>query len=155
MLDSIDLNILKVLNQNSRATVSEISKQVGLSIPAISERLRKLDESDVIEKFDLKINRRKMNYRLLAIVFVNIDHSNHIDDFRNQIVQFPEVLECHHMAGEYDYMLKVLLEDTEELERFISSKLKAINGVQKSNTLISLSTLKEERNRIRELNHDF
>lgn len=149
MLDEIDLNILKVLNENSRATVSEISKKVGLSIPAVSDRLRKLDETDVIEKFDLKINRRKMNYRLLAVVFVNIDHSDHIDAFREKIISFPEVLECHHMAGEYDYMLKVLLEDTEELESFISKKLKAIEGVQKSNTLISLSTLKDTRNRLR------
>ncbi len=149
MLDEIDLNILKVLNENSRATVSDISKQVGLSIPAVSERLRKLDETNVIEKFDLKINRRKMNFRLLAVVFVNIDHSEHIDAFREKIINFPEVLECHHMAGEYDYMLKVLLEDTEELESFISNKLKAIEGVQKSNTLISLSTLKETRNRLR------
>lgn len=151
MLDTIDLNILKVLDGNSRATVSEISKRVGLSVPATSERLKKLEESGVIDTYGVRINRRKLNFRLMAIVFVNIDHSLNIENFRKHVIGFPEVLECHHMAGEYDYMLKVLLEDTEELESFISKKLKAIKGVQKSNTLISLSTLKEEQNRLREV----
>lgn len=150
MLDKIDLNILKALDKNARSTVSEISKIVGLSIPAVSERIKKLEESGVIDKYSVRINRRKMDFRLIAVVFVNIDHSLNIENFRKQVIEFPEVLECHHMAGEYDYMLKVLLEDTEELETFISQKLKAIKGVQKSNTLISLSTLKEEQNRLRE-----
>ena len=149
-MDNIDLNILKALDFNGRATVSDISKQVRLSIPAVSERLKKLEESGVIETYGIHINRRQMDYRLLAIVFVNIDHTLNIENFRRRVIEYPEVLECHHMAGEYDYMLKVLLEDTEELESFISRKLKAIKGVQKSNTLISLSTLKERQNRLRE-----
>jgi len=151
MLDSIDLNILKALDKNARSKVSDISKVVGLSIPAVSERLKKLEETGVIDNYGVRVNRKKLDFRLLAIVFVNIDHSLNIESFRKNIVSFPEVLECHHMAGEYDYMLKVLLEDTEELESFISHKLKTIKGVQKSNTLISLSTLKEEQNRLKEV----
>jgi len=66
---------------------------------------------------------------------------------REAIIQFPEVIESHHLAGAYDYMLKVLMEDTGKLEIFLSEKLKFIQGVQKSNTLIILSTLKEISNR--------
>lgn len=146
-MNIIDVEILKILKQNGRATASEISKKVSLSIPAVSERIRKLEHSNMIEQYTIKINRTQMGYKLMAILFINIDHSANIHVFREKIIEFPEVIECYHIAGEYDYMLKVLLKDTAELETFISTKLKVIKGVQKSNTLISLTTLKEEINR--------
>lgn len=146
-MDHIDLKILESLKFNSRATASEISKQVSLSVPAVSERLRKLEEGGIIEQYTLKTNREKMGYHLLSMVFVNVDQTMDITGFKDAVLSFPEVLECHHMAGEYDYMLKVLLEDTGELEHFISDKLKTIKGVKKSNTLIVLSTVKEQISR--------
>lgn len=146
-MDIIDAKILETLKHNGRSTASEISKKVNLSIPAVSERIKKLEEANVIEQYTVKINREKMGYKLLAIIFVNIDHAANIQQFREAIIQFSEVIECHHLAGEYDYMLKVLIEDTGKLETFLSEKLKSIQGVQKSNTLIVLSTLKEILNR--------
>lgn len=146
-MDHIDLKILESLKFNSRATASEISKQVSLSVPAVSERLRKLEEGGIIEQYTLKTNREKMGFHLLSMVFVNVDQTMDITGFKEAVLSFPEVLECHHMAGEYDYMLKVLLEDTGELEHFISNKLKTIKGVKKSNTLIVLSTVKEQISR--------
>jgi len=145
-MDVIDGKILEALKQNGRSTASDISKQVNLSVPAVSERIRKLEEANIIEQYTIKINREKMGYKLLAIMFVNIDNAANIQHFRNAIIQFPEVIECHHMAGEYDYMLKVLIEDTSKIEFFLSH-LKTVQGVQKSNTLIVLSTLKEIMNR--------
>lgn len=146
-MDQIDMDILEVMKENGRATASEISKKVNLSVPAVSERIRKLEQSNIIEQYSIKVNRSKLDYKLLTLVFVNIDLSINIDKFRETIIQFEEVIECHHMAGEYDYMLKVLLKDTAELEEFLSKKLKSIQGVQKSNSLIILSTLKETLNR--------
>jgi Lrp/AsnC family leucine-responsive transcriptional regulator len=146
-MDIIDAKILDFMKKNGRATASEISKKVNLSIPAVSERIRKLEESNIIEQYTIKVNREKMGYKLLAIIFVNIDETANIQNFRETVVQFSEVIECHHMAGEYDYMLKVLMNDTGELEDFLSNKMKSIKGVRKSNTLIVLSTLKETANR--------
>ncbi|TQR21421.1 Lrp/AsnC family transcriptional regulator [Psychrobacillus vulpis] len=146
-MDIIDAKILEALKQNGRSTASDISKKVNLSVPAVSERIKKLEEANIIEQYTIKVNRGKMGYKLLAIVFVNIDHTTYIQQFRESIIQFTEVIECHHMAGEYDYMLKVLIEDTAELETFLNDKLKSIRGVQTSNTLIVLSTLKEKLNR--------
>lgn len=146
-MDQIDINILNAMKLNGRSTASEISKKVSLSIPAVSERIKKLEESNIIEHYTVKINREKMGYKLLTMVFVNLDQTANIDNFREAIIQFPEVIECHHMAGEYDYMLKVLHKDTSELENFLSKRLKSIRGVQKSNSLIILSTLKETTNR--------
>ncbi|WP_391117797.1 Lrp/AsnC family transcriptional regulator [Psychrobacillus sp. L3] len=147
MMDLIDAKILEALKKNGRATASEISKNVNLSIPAVSERIRKLEVAKIIEQYTVKINREKMGYKLLAIIFLNIDHAANIKSFREAIIPFIEVIECHHMAGEYDYMLKVLVEDTAELEILLNDKLKSIQGVRTSNTLIVLSTLKENSNR--------
>lgn len=147
-MDHTDLAILNALDKNSRATVSEISKIVNLSTPAVSERIKKLEEAGIIEQFALKLNHNKMNFTLMAFVFVSLKGGASIPQFRDSMLSFPEVLECHHIAGEYDYLLKVLLKDTQELESFISNRLKGIFSVQKTNTLINLSTIKSDLNRI-------
>jgi Lrp/AsnC family leucine-responsive transcriptional regulator len=146
-MDQIDIQILDLLKINGRATASEISKSVSLSIPAVSERIKKLEDSRIIEYYTIKINRPETGLYLLAMIFINLEKTEQIDHFRKTIVSYPEVLECHHMAGEYDYLAKVLVADTTELEQFLSQKLKTIEGVLKTNTLIILSTLKESINR--------
>lgn len=145
-MDTIDLKILDVLKENGRASASEISKKVNLSIPAVAERIRKMQEANIIEKYTIKVNREKTNYKLLAFIFVDIDKTENAESFKKLITRNNNVLECHHVAGEYDYLLKVLVEDTKSLEAFISNKLKKIKGVLKSNTIICLSSLKEEIN---------
>jgi Lrp/AsnC family leucine-responsive transcriptional regulator len=145
-VDSIDLKIINVLKENSRTTTSEISKKVNLSMPAVAERIRKMEQQDIIEKYTIKVNRDKINYKLLAFIFVNINKTENIEEFRRYINQFNSVLECHHVAGEDDYLLKVLVEDTKALEYFLSNTLKKNKGVFKSNTIIVLSSLKENIN---------
>ncbi|MPM58209.1 Leucine-responsive regulatory protein [bioreactor metagenome] len=145
-MDTIDFAILDQLKENARATSSEISKKVNLSIPAVAERIRKLEQAGIIEKYTVKINRNKTGARLLAFIFVNIDQTEQINAFREAIVRHDCVLECHHVAGSYDYILKVALDDTLALENFLSHTLKKIKGVASSNTIITLMTLKEEIN---------
>lgn len=145
-MDEIDFKIIDVLKQNSKVTNSQISKKVSLSIPAIGERIRKMEQANIIEKYTIKVNREKINYKVLAFVFINIDKTENIDNFRKNIIRYNSVLECHHVAGEYDYLLKVLVEDTKSLEYFLSDILKKIKGVCKSNTIITLSSLKENIN---------
>lgn len=143
-MDSIDTKIIQLLKQNGRMTSSDMSKHTHLSIPAVAERVRKLEDRGVIERFTVKLNREEMGQSLLAFIFVILERTEDISVFREQIIQVPEVLECHHLAGEYDYLLKVAVEGTKGLEVFISNSLKAIKGVAKTNTIIALSTLKEE-----------
>lgn len=146
LMDITDIKIIEVLKQNGRATASEISKRVSLSVPAVTERIRKMEETGLIEGYTVRINRERTNYRLLAYIFVSIDRTENIEEFRDDIVKFNSVLECHHVVGEYDYLLKVIVEDTKSLEHFLSDVLKKVNGVVKSNTVIVLSTLKEAIN---------
>lgn len=145
-MDAIDYAIINVLKENGRASASEISKKVSLSIPAVTERIRKLEQAEIIQQYTIKLNRSKIEKRLLAFIFVNIDKTENIDSFRNAIVQHNCVLECHHVAGIYDYLLKIVIEDTQALEYFLTKTLKKIKGVSSTNTIISLTSLKEELN---------
>jgi Lrp/AsnC family leucine-responsive transcriptional regulator len=145
-MDLIDTKILNILKNNARITASELSKKVNLSLPAVLDRIKKMEASKIIEKYTVKLNREALNYKLLVFIFVAIEKTKYINNFRNSIINMNVVLECHHLAGEYDYLLKVIVQDTQTLETFISDSLKKIPGIVKTNTIIALSSLKEEIN---------
>lgn len=143
-MDMLDLKILQLLKKNSRMTSSDISKKVLLSVPAVAERIRKLEEEKIIKQCTIQVNRKKFDLNMLVFVFVNLDKPEHLTHFAEAMMKCDWVLECHHVAGEYDYLLKVLVENTDKLEIFISHILKKTTGVSKTNTMVVLSTLKEE-----------
>lgn len=145
-MDIMDAAILDALKDNGRASASAIGKKVNLSVPSVLERIKKLTLAGIIEGYTVKVNRAKSGRKLTAFVFVQVEGNESIQPFRNAVVKFDCVLECHHMAGSYDYLLKVAVEDTAALEHFLTNELKAIQGVTGTNTLIALATMKEEIN---------
>lgn len=142
-MDDIDIKIIELLKKNSRLSGSDISKEVHLSVPAVTERIRKLEEGNVIERFTVKLNREKFGLNLAAFIFVTLKDPKYIDNFKKTVMKFDSVLECHHIAGEYDYLLKVVVENTKALERFVSYILKKTEGVSRTNTIITMSSVKE------------
>ena len=145
-MDHIDEKILVILKKNGKASATEISKIVGLSIPAVSERIRKMEHNGIIEGYGAKISRRKTGYNVTAFIMVNLERSGEDDEFRQIVVGFQEVLECHHVVGAFDYLLKVLVKTPDDLEHFLMDKLNEIPTVASSQTFMCLSTLKEEWN---------
>ena len=145
-MDEINKAILAQLIKNSRSTASEISKQVNLSVPAVAERIRKMETSGMINGYTVKLDRQQLGLQLIAFIMVTLDNTSSIANFRDKMVACPDVLECHHLAGQSDYLLKIRVENTNQLERFLMDVLKKTVGVASSNTLICLSTLKEELN---------
>lgn len=145
-MDHIDDKILTILKRNGKASATEISKVVGLSIPAVAERIRKMEHNGIIEGYGAKISRRKTGYNVTAFVMINLERSGDDNEFRQRIVQFPEVLECHHVVGAFDYLIKVLVKTPDDLEHFIMTDLLSIPSVASSQTFMCLSTLKEEWN---------
>ncbi|HEY5584860.1 MAG TPA: Lrp/AsnC family transcriptional regulator [Ruminiclostridium sp.] len=140
-MDNLDVKIIKILQQNSRITASEISSRINLSIPAVSDRLKKLDASGIIEKYTLILNSKKLNKHLMVIMFVSLESPKYTDTFVNIIQEDNDIVECHYLAGDYDYALKIITESTESLEKILN-RIKSIVGVQKTKTTFSLSTLK-------------
>lgn len=143
-MDHIDQTILNILKDNSRSSASEIAKQVSLSVPAVTERIKKLEQSGTIEKYTIRINPEELGYNLLVFVMVKIDSSRSLEAFQEAVTALPYVLECHHIAGPADYLLKVLIQDMADLDNFLSCTLKDMTGVVHADTMFALSTLKEE-----------
>lgn len=140
-MDSIDSSILKLLQENSRISISEISSQINLSISAVSERLKKLESSGIIEQYTTIINPVKTGRLLTASMFVNLESPKYAEGFLKFVQSENEILECHYLAGEYDYMLKIITQNTFTLEALLK-KIKSIKGVQKTRTIVVLSTIK-------------
>lgn len=140
-MDSLDIKILKLLQKNARITASEISSKINLSVPAVSDRLRKLDASGVIEKYTIIINAKKLNRNITVIMFISLESPKYINKFLEAIDKEDEIIECHYLAGDYDYALKIITENTETLEKIIN-KIKSMNGIIKTKTTVTLSTIK-------------
>ncbi|OJJ23558.1 transcriptional regulator [marine bacterium AO1-C] len=149
-MDSVDKKIIALLKQNARMTASEIAGKVHLSVPAAAERLKKLDRTGIIDQYTIKLNRKKLGLNLMAYIEVTIDQKAYQEELRETLHNFKaamnqsdNVLECYHIAGEYDFMLKVLVTDTDGLEDFIVNYLKKTPGIIRTKTVITLGALKE------------
>lgn len=138
-MDSIDIEILKLLQKNARVTASEIASEVSLSVPAISERIKKLDSSGIIQKYTIILSTQKMNKNLVAYMFISLKHPNYIEGFVELVEN--EIIECDYLAGDYDYLIKIITKDTKSLEAVLN-RIKTVTGVQKTKTIVTLSTVK-------------
>lgn len=142
-MDCYDLEILALLREQARITHSEISQRIHLSVPAVSERVRKLEQQGYIRKFIALLSAKKFGKNLTAFVGVTLEHARHVHKFLSIVESMPEVLECHRVAGDADYWLKVITNDTAAMEQVLNM-LKCIEGIQRTKTTFVLSTIKEE-----------
>jgi Lrp/AsnC family leucine-responsive transcriptional regulator len=142
-LDPLDLQILELVQNDGRLTYAEIGGKVGLSISAVNERLRKLNASGAIQAVVGVIDADAVGLSLTAFIQVLLERPEHDAPFRTGINRLPEVQECHHIAGDYSYLLKVRTRNTAHLEELISQGIKQLPGVARSQTTIVLSTTKE------------
>ncbi len=141
-LDPIDVGILRLLQQDGRAKRTEIADIVGLSLPAVSERMRKLEERGVISGYHAHIDARRVGVDVAAFVRVGVDGSDHYDGFVETAAAMPEVQEVHAITGDGSHLLKVRVRNTSELERLLGA-LQRLPGVHATQTSIVLSTPKE------------
>lgn len=142
MLDDLDLKLLRSLQQNGRKKRNELAEQVGLSVPSVSERLKKLEDNKIIEGYFAKINRQAFGYDILAFILVMMDSSKHYKDLIKHVEKNPNILECYSVLGEGSHLLKVTVKNTEALEKLLS-EIQTWLGVTSTKTTYVLSTLKE------------
>ena len=140
-MDTIDKKILRLLQVNARITASEIAGEVNLSIPAISERLKKLETSGIIKQYTTIINPEKLNKTLMAIIFITLERPKYSEIFADFVKEKNDILECHYLAGDFDYALKIMTENTATLQELLNH-IKSVQGVQKTRTIIILSSVK-------------
>lgn len=142
-MDPIDYQILDLLQQDARTTQVQIAQAVGLSQPSVADRIRKLDASGAVLGYVARLDARAMGNDIRALVGVRVSHPRHHDAFTRRILQIPEVLECHRVAGLDSYVLKVVARDTGALDTLLSDTLRRIPGVTRTTTTVVLATLKE------------
>ena len=138
-LDEIDLNLLSLLQEDCRTSLVRLGEEVGLSAPAVLERIKKLEAAGIVTGYRAILDARRLGLDITAFIGVLITHPSRIGDFERQVVALRDVLECHHVTGEYTLLLKVKTVNTSSLERLIS-QIRSLDGVTRTETMIVLST---------------
>ena len=142
MLDTIDTKILSILQRNGRCYLAEIAKKVGLSVPAVMERVKKLESRGIIKGYHALLDAKKVNKEITAFIGVSISHQRYIESFCSSVVNKPDLLECHHVTGEESFILKVKTGNTASLEKLLAD-IRSMEGVTRTVTKVVLSTARE------------
>jgi Lrp/AsnC family leucine-responsive transcriptional regulator len=142
MLDELDLIILRTLQSNGRTKRNVLAEQVGLSIPSVSDRLKKLEENGIIEGYYTKVKRQAFGFDILAFILVMMDSSKHYKDLIKHVEKHPKIIECYSVLGDGSHLIKVTVKNTEALEKLLS-EIQTWTGVTSTKTTYVLSTIKE------------
>ena len=143
-LHPLDAAILRELQNDGRISNVELARRVHLSPPATHARVKRLEQEGYIRQYGATLDREKAGFDLLCFIQITLQvhQPQQVEKFRTLIRQMPEVLECHHITGEYDYLLKVALRNRKDLERFVVKQLTPMPGVARIHTSLVLSEIK-------------
>jgi len=137
--DDIDLHIISILQENCKLPLAKIGDKVGLSAPAVIERIKKLEDSGTITGYRAILAGRRLGLDVTAFIGVSISHPRLISGFEKEISDLDGVLECHHVTGQHTLLLKVKTQNTSTLEEVIS-RIRSVEGVDRTETMVVLST---------------
>ena len=146
MLDTTDKKILTILQQDGRITNARLAQKIGLSPPAVLERVRRLEASGIISKYVAILDRERSGFGLQTIVMVCLSHHqiSSLQHVKERLTGMTEVLECHQLTGEVDFLLKVAVKDMNAYTNFVNNKLSGIPGIQNVKTSFILESLKND-----------
>lgn len=142
-LDETDLKLLALLQKDGLQSMADLSKAIGVAPSTLNDRVKRLGRLGAITGTHAHIDPGALGLGLLAFVFVGWSESSVETDFLKRMAAADQVLECHHVTGGWNYLLKVRVKDTRALESFLDKVLKPVKGLQRTETLIVLSSPKE------------
>ena len=143
-MDLVDKKILGFLQEDNKQTNKELSSKLGLSVTAVYERVKKLERVGVIKKNVSLLDKSKVNMSFVAFCNIKlVQHSkDYVIQFENEVTKLKEVLECYHISGDYDYLLKVMVEDMEAFRGFMVKKLTSIDHIGSTHSTFMISEVK-------------
>lgn len=143
-LDSIDKKLLLLLQSDCKKTTKELSLKLNLSVTAVYERIKKLERGGVIDKYVVLVNRSKVEKGFVVFCHLKlIQHTKEfLTKFETEVVKLKEVLECHHVSGDYDYILKILVKDMEAYREFLVTKLTTLEHIGSTHSTFMISEVK-------------
>jgi DNA-binding Lrp family transcriptional regulator len=142
--DRFDLAILRELQGNGRISNANLARRVHLSPPAVHARVRRLERDGVIRQYTALLDGEKVGYDMLCFVHLSLQRHQprQVRDVREALEKMPEVLECYHVTGEHDYLLKVVIRNRKDLDRFVVEQLTPVPGIARVHTSIALNEVK-------------
>jgi Lrp/AsnC family leucine-responsive transcriptional regulator len=143
-MDSIDKKLLHLLQTDAKKTTKELALKLNLSVTAVYERIKKLEREGIIEKYVALINRSKVEKGFVVFCHLKlIQHTREfITTFENEVTQLLEVIECHHVSGDYDYILKIIVKDMEAYREFLVNKLTTLQHIGSTHSTFMISEVK-------------
>lgn len=145
-IDDLDRKILQLLEQNARITNKELAKQLELSITPVFERVKKLERRGYIKKYVAVLDHEKLDKGMVVFLHIKMQAHNHESIVRlmTEAQKLDEVMECYHVTGDTDFLMKVLMPDMKAYEEFVLNKLTKITGIGNINSSIVMSTVKQK-----------
>ena len=145
-LDSIDIKILNELQENAKLTNVELSARINLSPSPCLARVRALEKAGIISRYVTLLDHGKLGLGLIVFIQVGMERQvdRNLEDFQAAITRYPEVMECYLMTGDFDYLIRVVVDDIPALERFIIDKLTKISGISNIKSSVTLKQIKYE-----------
>ncbi|MBD0822528.1 Lrp/AsnC family transcriptional regulator [Aestuariibaculum marinum] len=144
IFDTTDKKLLEFLQADSKQTNKELANKLNLSVTAVYERIKKLEKEGFISKYVALVNKHQVNKAFVAFCHIKLD--KHAQDvvikFEKEVAKLNEVLECHHISGEYDYLLKVMVEDMTAFREFMVTKLTNINHIGSTHSMFVINEVK-------------
>ncbi len=142
--DAIDRKLLDLLQTDSKQTNKELSSKLNLSVTAVYERIKKLENQGVISRYVALIKKEKVDKTFVAFCHIKlIQHSQaYVVKFEKEVANLEEVLECYHISGDYDYLLKVIVKDMEAFREFMVNKLTSINHIGSTHSMFVINEVK-------------
>lgn len=143
-MDTIDKNLLQLLQEDTKKTTKELSLKLNLSVTAVYERIKKLEREGIIAKYVALLNRNKIDKGFVVFCHIKlIQHSkDFLTKFESEVVKLDEVLECFHVSGDYDYILKICVKDMEEYREFMVTKLTTLNHIGSTHSTFMIGQVK-------------
>ena len=143
-LDALDLAILKLLQKNSKLTNKALSTHLSLSVTAVYERIKKLEKTGIIKGYVALLSKEKLEQSFIAFCHVKlIQHTqDNVKQFEKEVIKIDEVLECYHLSGDYDYLLKVHVKDMESYRNFMIEKLTNLNHIGSTHSMFMINEVK-------------
>jgi len=147
ILDKIDKQILNTLQENGKTTNSRLSKIVGISAPATLERVKRLESAGVISHFTAVLDPEKIGFSIMGMVNIGLSLSSlsSVAEIKEKFYNLDEVIECYQIAGENDFILKVIAKDIKAYGEFMNKKLTQIKGIQVIKSSFVIDNVKEKR----------
>ncbi|MDO4732710.1 MAG: Lrp/AsnC family transcriptional regulator [Bacillota bacterium] len=142
-MDKLDHEILQCLVENARVNATSIGEKIGLSTSSVIERIRRMERSGLIQQYTTMVNLESLGRNITAFISIRLEHPKYNEVFERRVRRHPDIAECHYIAGDVDYMLKIVTASSKTLEKLLAY-IKSIEGAAWTRTLLVLSTVKNE-----------